>query len=159
MMPTAFWLTRRIRSMRKPYSQPLLTSVRLLCSSSLGGGDIIDKNNCIKSIYCFNTSAGGTIGENILWKFFFQQDFFIGAAHFLLNILPKSKRLHSQFFNVVQSKKGSIHELSDAIPLHLQWFQGVHPLECKAVNNFDLVPLQFTTNTKNPFSLTKCFYT
>lgn len=85
-----------------------------------GGGDIIDKNNCIKSIYCFNISAGGTIGENILWKIFFQQDFFIGAAHFLLNILPKSKRLHSQFFNVVQSKKGSIHELSDAIPLHLQ---------------------------------------
>lgn len=34
-MPRAFWLTRRIRSMRSPYSQPLLTSVRLLCSSSL----------------------------------------------------------------------------------------------------------------------------
>lgn len=35
MMPTVFWLRRSTRSMRRPYSQPLLTSVRLLCSSSL----------------------------------------------------------------------------------------------------------------------------
>lgn len=57
MMPTAFWLTRRTRNMHRPYSQPLLTSVRLLCSSSLRHRreklNGINKNNCLY-IYFFD---------------------------------------------------------------------------------------------------------
>lgn len=40
-------------------------------------------------------------------------------TNMLLNITLK-RRLSSQFFNVVKPKKGSIHELSDAVPLHLE---------------------------------------
>lgn len=32
-------------------------------------------------------------------------------------------RLYSQFFHVGKSKKGPIHKLSDAVPLHLQRLQ------------------------------------
>lgn len=60
MIPTAFWLTRRMRSMRRPYSQPLLTSVRLLCSSSLQHRwekqNITNKNNHLNH----NRLGGGT---------------------------------------------------------------------------------------------------
>lgn len=62
-----------------------------------------------------------------------------------LKVLKVVWNVSSQFFNVVKPKKGSIHELSDAIPLHLQWPQWVHPFECQAVHNLDLVTLHFTT--------------
>lgn len=58
------------------------------------------------------------------------------------------KKVSSQFFHVVQPKKGSIHELGDAIPLHLQRLERVHPFESEAVHYLDLVALQFTTTRK-----------
>lgn len=68
MMPTAFWLTRRMRSMRRPYSQPLLTSVRLLCSSSLRQGkqNITQKKllSINKSICCPEIPAGDFFLQN-----------------------------------------------------------------------------------------------
>lgn len=51
----------------------------------------------------------------------------------------------SQFFNAVKPKKGSIHELSDAIPLHFQWPEWVHPFKSQAIHNLDLVTLHFAT--------------
>lgn len=67
----------------------------------------------------------------------------------LSQILMKaeSTTMYSQFFNVVQPKKGSIHELCDAIPLHLQWLQWIHPFECQAVHYLDLVAFHFTTKS------------
>lgn len=56
-------------------------------------------------------------------------------------------RAHSQFFNAVKPKKGPIHEFSDAVPLHLQWPQWLHPFESQAVHNLDLVTLHFSART------------
>ena len=37
--------------------------------------------------------------------------------------------VYSQLFHVVESKESSVHQLGDAVPLHLQGAEGLHPLE------------------------------
>lgn len=54
---------------------------------------------------------------------------------------PKSPLKHSQFLHVIESKEGAVHQLGDAVALHLQKSQGVQTLKGQAVHHFNLVAL------------------
>lgn len=135
--PIALWLILRIRSMWRPYSHPLLTSVRLLCSNSLNIIIIIKKDiqqifliarNYLSLIKLDKKSFPITLQqrEKLVWAIHVHFQTAINFSPITvdtwLNIILKAT-FNSQFFNAFQSKKGSIHELRDAVPLHLQRFQ------------------------------------
>ena len=61
---------------------------------------------------------------------------------------PTIRPVDSQLFHVVESKESSVHQLGDAVSLHLQGAEGLHPLEGQAVHHLDLVAFNLTGKWK-----------